>query len=224
MRIFVTLALGIVIGVAIGAVPAENWFSTVKSHAEQEAKADCRKNDFSGVVGGMLEDAGRRNEPIRAPAIAPDDTDAPPVAVASDAPPDAPPMDIEQEVSAAKTALEARRTQARAALIEDAGLDDAQLAAIDEATAVMNAELMALTDDLVADIQQNGQPSRRDTMVYAAEALDVMINAEDRMNAALDDTQRADAAPESLDPLSYVDPAIVDHVRALRELGAGNGP
>ena len=103
-------------------------------------------------------------------------------------------------------------------MIEDAGLDDAQITAFDEATAAMNAELIALTDDLVADVQQNGPPSRRDSMQYAAEALDVMISTEDRMNAVLDDAQRTDAAAESLDPLSYVDPSIVDHLRDLRAL------
>ena len=213
MRLLVTLALGIVIGVAIGAIPAENWYSTVKSHAV-EAPRDCPKSDFSGVVGNMLEDAGRRNEPAVAPASGdPALPDAPPAPAETDAKPD-----VEQEVTAAKMALEVRRTQARAALIEDAGLDDKQIASIDEATAAMNAELIALTDDLVADVKENGPPSRRDSMQYAAEALDVMISAEDRMNAVLDDDQRADAAVESLDPLSYVDPSIVDHLRELRAL------
>lgn len=216
MRILVTLAFGIVIGVAIGAVPAENWSSTVASHAKEEARRDCPKSDFSGVVGNMLEDAGRRNEPV-APAPAGREPALPDEAPDAAAEP-VPPPDVEQEVSAAKTALEARRTQARAALIEDAGLDDTQLAAFDEATAAMNAELIALTDDLVADVQENGPPSRRDSMQYAAEALDVMISTEDRLNAVLDDDQRTDAAPESLDPLSYVDPSIVDHLRELRAL------
>ncbi len=218
MRVVVTLALGIVIGVAIGAVPAENWSSTVKSHEGDQAPPDCPRNDFSGVVGNMLEDAGRRNEPAAAlppepgePAVAA--PEVPPVPGETDAK-----VDIEQEVSAAKIALEARRTQSRAALIEDAGLDEKQIVAFDEATAAMNAELLALTGDLVTDVQENGPPSRRDSMQYAAEALDVMISAEDRMNAVLDDDQRADAAAESLDPLSYVDPAIVDHIRELRSL------
>ncbi len=217
MRILVTLAFGIVIGVGLGAVPAENWSSTVASHAKEEARRDCPKSDFSGVVGTMLEDAGRRNE---APAPAPEGLGPalPDEAAPSEPGEPVPPPDLEQEVSAAKTALEARRTQARAALIEDAGLDDTQIAAFDEATAAMNAELIALTDDLVADVQENGPPSRRDSMQYAAEALDVMISTEDRLNAVLDDDQRTDAAPESLDPLSYVDPSIVDHLRELRAL------
>lgn len=217
MRIVVTLALGIVIGVAIGAIPAENWFSTVSSHEAESAPRDCPKSDFSGVVGNMLEDAGRRNEPASVPTGREPALEGAPVVPAVPGDTDAP-IDIEQEVSAAKTALEVRRTQSRAALIEDAGLDDKQIAAFDEATAAMNAELLALTDDLVTDVKENGPPSRRDSMQYAAEALDVMISAEDRMNAVLDDDQRADAAAESLDPLSYVDPAIVDHVRELRAL------
>lgn len=120
----------------------------------------------------MLQDAG--HPPPVAPMAAVD-TDAPEASGPARAPErdhawrhdggptEAPPADLES----AKEALELRRTQARAALIEQTGADDAQIAQIDAATAQMNSDLAALTDDFLADADKSGPPSRREAMVYA---------------------------------------------------------
>jgi hypothetical protein len=219
LRVFVALCIGIVVGVAMGGVPA--GVRVADAMRRVEAARDCPRRDFSGVVGGMLEDAGRRNqpEPEPEPEPAPDAVSgAPPHAEPAPEiePNDGPPELTDDQAAAARTLLEARRAQARQALIEDAGLDDDQLGTIDDAAAEMNEALLALTNDLVAEVNENGEPSRRDAMVYAADALDTLITAADRIDASLTPEQRAAADPESLDPLSYVDPAIVDAVRGLR--------
>jgi hypothetical protein len=69
---------------------------------------------------------------------------------------------------------------------------------------------MDLGQDLVAEVRENGQPSRRDSMAFAADALDILITAEDAIGGSLTDDQRAAMDDESLDPFSYVDPALLD--------------
>ncbi|MBK9365579.1 MAG: ABC transporter permease subunit [Deltaproteobacteria bacterium] len=88
-------------------------------------------------------------------------------------------------LSAARTALELRRAQARQALVEGAEPSEAQLANIDAAVETMNASLSVLADELVATLESGEEPSRRDAMAFAADALDTLINVEDQIYDAL---------------------------------------
>ncbi len=51
--------------------------------------------------------------------------------------------------------------------------------------------------------------------MFAAEALDVLITAEDQFGLILTDEQRELAAPESIDPLSWLDPALAQTLTEL---------
>ncbi len=124
----------------------------------------------------------------------------------------------DQELQAARTALALRRSQARAALIEGADPSDDQLETIDGAVEDMNASLEILAQDLVDMFEEGGEPGRRDAMVFAAEALDTMIAAEDRIWDALDSSQQASVEDGAIDPFSHVDPDLVD---VLAQLGEG---
>jgi hypothetical protein len=118
--------------------------------------------------------------------------------------------DIDQQLVLAREAMELRYAQAREALIQDADPTEEQLAAIDDAMAMMNDDLAALATELTAVINNGEEPTRRETMEFAADTLDVLLGAEDSLTAALSEDQVAELQPESLDPMSYVDPAIVD--------------
>ena len=117
---------------------------------------------------------------------------------------------------ALQAAVELRRNQARAALVEDADPSDAQLDDIDEAVADMNESLQGLAQDLVDMLEEGSTPGRRDAMVFAAEALDTMIDAEDRIWDSLDVEQRDAVDEASIDPFSYVDQSLLS---VLAELG-----
>ncbi len=122
----------------------------------------------------------------------------------------------EKQLQLARTALELRRAQARAALVEDAEPDETQLESIDIAVNEMNESLNDLAEELTTMIADGEEPTRRDAMEFAAEALDTMLLAEDAMRGALDPDQLDVLDDGSLDPFSYVDPSLVD---ALEKLG-----
>lgn len=132
---------------------------------------------------------------------------------------DAEDMDPEEAVSFARDAMELRRTQARAALMEDAAPDEDQMMDFDDAMAEMNESLLTLAEEMVSRVESGEEVERRDAMLFAADALDVMINAEDDIQAVFDEDQVAAVEDEAVDPFSYVDPALVDMLMLLDTSG-----
>lgn len=118
--------------------------------------------------------------------------------------------EIDESIDLAREAMELRFTQAREALVQDADPSDEQLAAIDDAIASMNSDLTDLATELTTTLANGDEPGRRETMEFAADTLDVLLSAEDTLLSTLDEDQRASLQTESLDPMSYVDPSIVD--------------
>lgn len=229
MRTIIAAAIGIVVGVIIGGFPSAMRLSNSEAKVAELQDRDCAGSPFAGAVAGLLERGADRptapvddidtdlNGDLPADPAAPADGNGVHVQF-GDAPPNGEKSALEglDSVDAVRTALDVRRTQARAALIEDADPSEEQLAAIDEAMSTMSGELGALTEELTAQLNEGGEPSRRDSMVFAAEALDVLINAEDRMAGILTEEQRAAADPESLDPLSWLDPALAEQLANLQ--------
>ncbi len=118
------------------------------------------------------------------------------------------------ERAAIREALALRQTQARAALLEDAEPTEVQVEQIDAAVADMNTDLKVLATEFVARFDAS-EPSRRNMMVFAADTLDVLIDTEDRLAETLTDEQMDAVREESLDPLSYVDPSLLDVLAEL---------
>ncbi len=119
------------------------------------------------------------------------------------------------QLKLARTALELRRAQARASLIEEAEPGETQLENIDNAVQGMNDTLHGLASELTEMINAGETPTRRDAMEFAAEALDAMLVAEDSMRGALDADQLDLLEDGALDPFSYVDPSLVDVLEKL---------
>ena len=123
----------------------------------------------------------------------------------------------EEEQELARTALELRRAQARAALVEDARPDETQMEAIDTAVKDMNDSLLELADEMAEILESGEEPTRRDAMAFAADALDTMLVAEDEMRSALDADQIEQLDEGALDPFSYVGPEIIDVLGGMGE-------
>lgn len=120
------------------------------------------------------------------------------------------PDELEANLDLAREALEIRYAQAREALLQDADPTPEQVQAIDDAMGRMNDDLLTLAHELTDTVNSGEEPTRRDTMAFAAETLDVLLQAEDDLRGALSEDQIGALQDESLDPMSYVDPALID--------------
>lgn len=229
MKNLVIAALALLVGVVVGGF-GPRW--QIQKLDRQILELESRPCDGSGLGSGLAAVLGAsRPPPVQppepeppAPDLAPEpaaDTDTapqpdpPPVAVIEPAPPGFQGGLPEGGMDAAREALELRRTQARAALIEDAGADEDQIAEIDAAFGKMNDELLVLAEDLADTMQQGQEPTRRETMEFAADALSIMLDAEDKVNGALDAEQREGLSEASVDPTSYLDPKLLDVLQSL---------
>lgn len=120
-----------------------------------------------------------------------------------------------EELEIARTALDLRRAQSRAAVVEDTDATNDQLDDLDTAFAEMNETLIGLSEELVDMLADGQEPSRRNAMEFAAEALDAMLVAEQQVEGVFDAEQLAALEEDALNPFNYVDPAIVDTLEGL---------
>ena len=244
---FVIGALALVVGLAVGGLGPRAEVRALK--AQLEEAGECEDNGQMGTEianmfrGRPWDDEAPPKRVTRFPDRVPGPDEGPP--------PDAgPPPEVDDEggftirigddeegnggselseedlrenLDLAREAMNLRYEQARAALIEDADPSDEQLEKIDAAMGEMNDELIGLANDLVEQMNLDEEPSRRDTMLYAAETLDVVLSAEENLRGALTEDQVANLQDESLDPLSYVDPAIIDVLEQLDRPTGGFG-
>lgn len=127
---------------------------------------------------------------------------------------DSEPQDVGEAMKLAREALDLRHEQAMAALREDARPTPEQEEQLGRVLDQMNDDLIGLAEEL-RDQMELGEPSRRDAMLYAAETLDVFLTAEDDLRGVFDDDQIAALQEESLDPMSYVDPGLIDVLESL---------
>ena len=121
-----------------------------------------------------------------------------------------------ETLDAMRDAMELRRTQAEAALREQAGATEAQMQTVDQIADGMNTELHSLASEFVETVQASGaEPTRHELMVFAADTLDVLLEAEEQMYGAFDAEQRAAVDEEATDPLSFVDGRVVEILAEL---------
>jgi hypothetical protein len=225
VRQIVIAAVALVLGVVLGGLAPRSQVRSLEKQLEEAE--DCKGSGMGTEIATMLG-AGRLSQPEPEPEPEPEpqddaaDTDEPDrngIQIRVNDDDDVTP---EQGMAAMREALELRRTQARAALIEDAEPSDQQLDDFDAAVDKMNDELLDLAKDFVAEFEEGGEPTRRDAMAFAADALDVLVTAEDSFAASLDDDQLEALPEEALDPLSHLDPELLDLLAQLDQMGAGN--
>ncbi len=214
-------AIALVLGILVGSV----W-PLSEARALQERVRELEERECKPRVGSELARVFRGQSPVGPglsarrghPAAAGDDEEADgelheeegPVSIQIDAGDERfDQEDRDVALGAAREAMALRRVQARAALEEDAWPDDEQLDEFDLAVGAMNDDLTDLAEGFVEGLAER-DPSRREMMVFAADVLDVFIEADDHIASTFDAEQLEAAADESVDPFSYVDPGLVD--------------
>ncbi|MES2639814.1 MAG: hypothetical protein V4850_10035 [Myxococcota bacterium] len=133
------------------------------------------------------------------------------------------PANAEQLRDTMNAALDARRAQALAALVEQGGLEDAEVAAVTDAMDQMNRELKTEVNAFVDAAVASGEVDRRDVMEFAAGALDIVIAADDRLQKAVPADVYAEVDDAAVDPFSYLSGDALDALVRLEGVAGPSG-
>lgn len=225
--------IALVVGIVLGAFQPRGELLEVRAELDALKTAGgkpCRASaadslrDLLRAPGGAVDDSRRVRNAAPADAGAPTDEgvatggatveggEGDPSAPVSDA--DA----FEKGQEAMSAALDARRAQALAALTEQADLDEEDVAAVNAAMKQMNDELGAQIDAMVTSAVSDGELDRRDMMEFGAEALDVVLAADDRMRDIIPPEVYAQIDASAVDPLSYISGETLDTVARLKDV------
>lgn len=126
--------------------------------------------------------------------------------------------DIRKNVAMMQATLDARRSQALAALTEQGDLSDDQVDAVDAVMNEMNAKLKDEVNDFVAAANAGEDPDRRDMMEFAANTLDAVIIADDKLREIIPADIYDTLDAEAVDPFSYISGDAVPGLADLKEL------
>ena len=233
MRLVVVAAVALFLGILLGGYGPTAELQTLR---DQQSEANllsstpgpCDSSVGSDLASLLGSGVGRPDAPIVPKERPPDDAPAP-GAVEAAAEIDAASAAAEQrfkddleaaandedELELARTALELRRTQARASLLERTDAEDEQMEQFDTAVDSMNDVLLDLTEEMTEMVEGDRRPGRREAMEFAADALDALLSAEDNMRSVFENDQLQEVEDAALDPFSYIDPAIIDTLEGL---------
>ncbi len=103
-----------------------------------------------------------------------------------------------------------RRVQSRAALAEQAGLDDAELAEVDAALSEMNAELLGHGEELVILATGEAPPAARDLLGITHDVTGILHRAQLRLEAIVGPERAAGVDPSALEIWNHVDLARLE--------------
>jgi hypothetical protein len=197
MRYILAAAVALVVGLVVGGLRPRAEARRLEMQVVELREHECRSLLGSEIVRTIQQAPA---SPVPSPA----------------ADPESPPQD---DLAEGRALLAARRAQARAALLEGTDPTPSQLDGFDAAVADMNAELRALGEDLLLRVRElGGPPPRSELYRYVADGLDVVMEADARIHDALGE-QASEVDAEAIDPLSHVDPALVDLLVLLDEAG-----
>lgn len=204
MNTFVACACALVVGVLIGASQPRGELLRLRGELSDLRKetAKCRRAGAAAGIRQILNAEAPRAD--AAPAPGPTPAQGVHIELGEDPAPAEGAAEGEESLDAALAALDARRAQARAALAEAADLDEAQLGTVDAAVDKMNGRIAAEVERFVAQTLADGELDRRETMDFAAEALDIVIEADDGIRAAIPAEVYATLEDSAVDPFSYL--------------------
>lgn len=209
----------LVVGLVISGATTRGEVRELRAEIEQLERRECRSGPG---IGAEIANA-LRGQPLafdgapdpRPAAAAPPVVDAPdepvelpvPVAPVVEAPGGLP-FEPGEEMDAIAETMELRRRQAEQALYDHGALDRAQQEAATEVIEGLNAELGALAGDFV-EVFQHGEPGRRESMLFARDALDLLVDAESGLMDLMSDDQLDGLDPSITDPFNYVDSRVL---------------
>ena len=222
--------VGLVLGVAAGGVLPRAELRELQAQLDEAQSKACETD--RGAIGREFASA-LRGRPVSGAyddrdVAAVEDGDEPP-AIDEDRPQTL--EDIEREIEERSEAgasdeelsglvldaMSLRTTQARQAIEQDLAPTDEQWDQIDGAIDRMNDDLAALADGFAADFADGTIPNRRDTMIFAADTLDVLIEADDAIWSTLTPEQQDLAQEEAIDPLSHIDSSVLEPFMAMEQ-------
>ncbi len=219
-------AAALILGVLVGAIYPLTEVRSLRDQVEELEERDCSPrmgSELARIFQGRPQ-VGSRPSELEAPELPVEpDTDGLPEAdeghegvriEVGGQEEDREPEDMDGALAVARQAMELRRVQARAALEQDAWPEEGQLQEMDQAIADMNHDLYGLTEELLGTLEER-DPTRREMMIFGADVLDVLIEADSAIAGTFDAEQQEAAAEESLDPFSYVDPGLLDLLAEL---------
>lgn len=212
MKPFFPAVIALVVGIVLGAFQPRGELLALRGELDAlRAKggkpcAGDAAADIRSILRAAPQEMGRRSntdedatEPTEGAEVPADG--APDVApAAGDAPAESP----AQVQEALVAAMDARRAQALQALTEQGDLSDDEVDSVNAAMDQMNREIKAEVDTFVEEALKNGEIDRRDILDFGAEALDIVIAADDRMRAALPEDVYVGVDDAAVDPFSYV--------------------
>lgn len=210
----VTVGLALAFGLVAGSFGPRSEVRALRAQVAELEARPCR----TAVGPRIFSEVLRAPSTTRGPSEpAPDALPAP--EGSGDAAPAEPMADAaaEEEVERMKSALDLRRVQATAALLEQVAADDEQMATVEQITADMNAQLRQLATEFVESAQSagGGMPTRREAMLFAADALDILVGAEEAMWETVPPDRAEELDPDLLDPTAFIDGSIVDVMAEL---------
>ena len=227
VRAMVAGAVGLVVGLALGGLSPRAELRALQDQVSAlEEQKDCEggrgigREIASAFRGRPIEaaleedevaaiDRAREQEEVDEPEEEDDDGVNFEFTIGEDGE-EPTPENMEEGLQMAKDAMAMRQAQAEAALQDQIEPTEEQWEVIDGAIDQMNDDLKALADGFVGTIQDGQEPSRREAMIFAADTLDVLLSADDTIYGSLTDDQRANVDEEAIDPMSHIDPELLD--------------
>ncbi len=217
---------GVLLGFVLGGVQPRRSMGELQERfdALQDENIKLRNTRSSriGALGDLNTLLPSRGLPTRTEKGAPEpvDRDAPdversagrldgPEAPADLSPTDVPATDPLQEFDAAVDVQAARAAQSRAALAEQAGFSDDDLAAFDTVTAELNASLAAYSDELVDIALFDGPPNPSDLLAITHEVSGVLLDGQRAVEAIVGEDAMGEVDPEALLILNQIDLGIL---------------
>lgn len=238
MKLYVVLSCGLAFGLVVGMlVPREELVRLRREH-RRAAISLSRCESGSQSAFDELFDVARptsgsgRTTHVGEPQTDGGLADAPDAGVGSEAvavveeptsepTPDfsdggMPPIDPDSQEA---IAIDLRAHQARAALREQAGLDDAQMVRLDAIVAEMNSQLAVRVQQTIAAGHGNrGVVTRRQMMELAADGLDILMVSDDRIRALVGPEAAAEVEIDAIDPTSFVSSEAFRAISSARDL------
>lgn len=238
-RAFVPAVVGLAGGLLIGLWQPRGEVLALRAEVDElRARADgaCAEEGAAARIRDLLgAPAARRGAPpapvppTEDPVTPPEQGDggeipATPPGVSVGGPEDGAASPSPEEMARMmEDAMRVRRRQARAALVEQAELEEDDLVRVDAAVERMNEELAGMVEDLVEDATASGRLDRRELMAFAADALEVVISADGALRDVVGDEAVASVDDTALDPLSYLDAAVVAPLTRLEGVASPYG-
>jgi len=215
------VAAALVVGLVLGGLGPRRDARAVRQQLET-----CEESPRTSTVGRDIA-AALQGRPLPTDALPPGgpriaeqpafpDEPAPPVEVQVVGDTDAPPVaegegdvGLGEQIGLAADVLDMRRAHALQALREDAWLSEDQLDEVNGLYDEMNDDLIVVAEDLADMLAGGAEPDRLEAMTLAAEVLNTMVDTEHSVLDVLDDEQLDALGEDVTDPLSFIDPAVV---------------